>query len=112
MWIDTTGTPSGGNGGNASGGSGVATIYMGGVGALELTPEQISHNIKVREVFMDCYNNGGVPPMPQLVFEMDGTLVFAYYPFSLMFDTTPIFKILDIEGMIALMEDGTLQELT
>lgn len=116
LWIDTDdedepSSPSGGNGGNASGGSGVATIYMS-MGAIELTPEQISHNIKVREVFMDCYNNGGIPPIPQLVTEIDGTLFFAYYPHILMFDTTPIFKILDIEGMIALMEDGTLQELT
>lgn len=113
LWVDTddeSGETSGGNGGGTSGGSGVATIYMG-MGAIELTPEQISHNIKVREVFMDCYNNGGVPPIPQLVMEIDGTLFSAYYPFSLMFDTTPIFMLPD-GGMLALMEDGTIQELT
>lgn len=112
LWVDTddeSGETSGGNGGGTSGGSGVATIYMG-MGALELTPEQISHNIKVHEVFMDCYNNGGVPLIPQLVLEMDGTLFSAYYPFSLMFDTTPIFMMPD-GLMIALMEDGTTVEL-
>ena len=111
LWIDTDEEYEGGEGGEGggSGTSGVETIYMP-AGAIELSPSQLEHNIAVREILMACYNYGGIPPKVQFIVELEGTLLMAFYPSSMLFDTTPIFIMLE-GGMFALLEDGNVIEL-